>query len=73
MADIIAKADYQVAIEGTTYSMVAIPEASSALVTKQKDRVLRNSNSHFERSSIGSPLVGGIAGRVDGVRAIRRG
>src|SRR5246127_3096093 len=30
-------------------------------------------NSHFERSGIGSPLVGGIAGRIDGVRAIRRG
>jgi hypothetical protein len=42
MADIVAKADYQVLIEGTTYSMVAVPEASSALVTKQKDRVLRN-------------------------------
>jgi hypothetical protein len=42
MADIIDKADYQVLIEGTTYSMVTVPEASSALVTKQKDRVLRN-------------------------------
>jgi hypothetical protein len=42
MADIIDKADYQALIEGTTYSMVKVPEASSALVTTQKDRVLRN-------------------------------
>jgi hypothetical protein len=42
MADIIQKSGYEVVVEGTTYSMVAIPEASSALVTKQKDRVLRN-------------------------------
>jgi hypothetical protein len=42
MADIIQKASYELVVEGTTYSMVAVPEASSALVTKQKDRVLRN-------------------------------
>jgi hypothetical protein len=42
MADVIQKSGYEVVIEGTSYSMVAVPEASSALVTKQKDRVLRN-------------------------------
>src|SRR6516164_4386698 len=42
MADIVQKSGPEVVIEGTTYSMVVIPDASLALVTKQKDRVLRN-------------------------------
>ena len=42
MADIAQKTDYQVQIEGATYSMVAIPDAGSALVTKEKQTVLRN-------------------------------
>jgi hypothetical protein len=42
MADIAKTTDYQVQIEGGTYSMVAIPEAGAALVTKEKQRVLRN-------------------------------
>jgi hypothetical protein len=42
MADISQKTDYQVQIEGTTYSMATIPAPGSALVTKEKQRVLRN-------------------------------
>ena len=42
MADIAKTTDYQVQIEGATYSMVTIPDAGAALVTKEKQRVLRN-------------------------------
>jgi hypothetical protein len=42
MADITKTTDYQVQIEGTTYPIVAIPDAGAALVTKEKQRVLRN-------------------------------
>jgi hypothetical protein len=42
MGDVVPQTDYELLIEGTTYSMVKVPEASTALVTQQKERVLRN-------------------------------
>ena len=42
MADVVQMSDYEVSIDGTTYSAIAVPAANSGVVVAEKTRLLKN-------------------------------